>query len=69
VLADLDAMPDLDAITEGIESSLTELLRQARGGPLTRRRPRTTRTRRRAEQRREAAGAGNGRPQAPAERP
>jgi diacylglycerol O-acyltransferase / wax synthase len=68
VIADLDALPDLDVITEGIESSLAELVRQAHGGPLTRRRPRTTRTRRRAKQRREAAGVSNGRPQAPAER-
>jgi WS/DGAT/MGAT family acyltransferase len=57
LLADYDALPDLDAITDGVEASLAELLALATAGPLGRRRPRTTRTRERARARRAPAPA------------
>jgi diacylglycerol O-acyltransferase / wax synthase len=52
LLADLDAMPDLATVCDGLEASLAELLALAQGGPLARRRPRVTRTRARARTRR-----------------
>jgi WS/DGAT/MGAT family acyltransferase len=52
LLADLDALPDLDAIASGVAGSLEELRTLAGAGPLTRRRPRVTRTRERARARR-----------------
>jgi hypothetical protein len=55
LLADYDALPDVEAITDGIEASLAELLALATAGPLGRRRPRTTRTRERARARRAGA--------------
>ena len=58
LLGDFDALPDLDALAAGLESSLAELLRLAGSGPLGRRRPRTTRTRERARARRRASGNG-----------
>ena len=53
LLGDYDAMPDLDAVAVGIAESLAELLGLA-GGPLTRRRTKTTRTRARAREKRQA---------------
>jgi diacylglycerol O-acyltransferase / wax synthase len=55
LLADYDAMPDLDVLAEGVEASLAELVALAGAGPLGRRRPRTTRTRERARARRATA--------------
>jgi diacylglycerol O-acyltransferase / wax synthase len=55
LLADYDALPDLDAITDGIQHALAELVALAQGGPLGRRRPRATPTRRRAQARRGTA--------------
>jgi WS/DGAT/MGAT family acyltransferase len=52
LLADFDALPDLDELAAGIEASLAELHGLATAGPLVRRRPRTTRTRERARARR-----------------
>jgi WS/DGAT/MGAT family acyltransferase len=57
LLADYDAMPDLDAVSEGLRASLAELLALAQGGPLSRRQVRTTRTRERARARRAKAPA------------
>jgi diacylglycerol O-acyltransferase / wax synthase len=57
LLADYDGLPDLDAVTEGLRASLTELLALAQGGPLSRRQVRTTRTRERARARRAKAPA------------
>jgi WS/DGAT/MGAT family acyltransferase len=54
VLADYDAVPDLDAFAGGIGESLAELVALAVAGPLTRRTPKTTRTRARARAKREA---------------
>jgi diacylglycerol O-acyltransferase / wax synthase len=54
LLADYDAVPDLDAFATGVEASLAELLGLAASGPLTRRTPKTTRTRARARAKREA---------------
>jgi hypothetical protein len=58
LLADYDALPDLDAVVEGLEQSLAELVALAHGGPLGRRKPHATRTQQRARaRRREAASA------------
>ena len=51
LLADFDAMPDLDVMAEGISLSLTEMLALS-AGPLGRRAPKPTRTRQRAKARR-----------------
>ncbi len=55
LLADYDGLPDLDAVTDGIQHALAELVALAQGGPLGRRRPRATPTRRRAQARRGTA--------------
>jgi WS/DGAT/MGAT family acyltransferase len=57
LLADYDAMPDLDAVVDGLESSLAELVTLATGGPLGRRKPHATRTQQRARARRRSAGS------------
>jgi WS/DGAT/MGAT family acyltransferase len=56
LLADYDAVPDLDAIAVGLVDALAELLGLA-AAPLTRRTPKTTRTRARARAKRGGAGA------------
>ena len=60
LLADFDALPDLDELTSGIEASLAELREGAGAGPLGRRTVKTTRTRERARARRRAGA--NGKP-------
>jgi diacylglycerol O-acyltransferase / wax synthase len=55
LLADYDAMPDLDGLALGLAESLAELLALAGAGPLTRRTPKTTRTRARARAKRRGA--------------
>jgi diacylglycerol O-acyltransferase len=57
LLADFDALPDLDAIVDGLEGSLAELVGLAHGGPLGRRKPHATFTQKRARARRRAASA------------
>ena len=52
LLADYDAMPDLDAVTDGVEQALAELRALAGSGPLGRRKPHATRTQQRARARR-----------------
>jgi WS/DGAT/MGAT family acyltransferase len=54
LLADYDAVADLDVFAAGVGESLAELLGQAAGGPLARRAPRTTRTRARAREKRQS---------------
>jgi WS/DGAT/MGAT family acyltransferase len=54
LLADYDAVPDLGAFASGLVASLAELIELAGAGPLTRRAPRTTRTRARARAKRAA---------------
>jgi hypothetical protein len=56
LLADWDAVPDLDAFAQGIGDALEELLALAGGGPLSRRAPRTTKTRARARAKRARRG-------------
>jgi WS/DGAT/MGAT family acyltransferase len=56
LLADYDAVPDLDVFAAAIADALGELLALAGGGPLTRRAPRTTKTRARARAKRRGAG-------------
>jgi WS/DGAT/MGAT family acyltransferase len=56
LLADFDAMPDLDVVAAGVTASLAELL-DVSGGPLARRAPKPTRTRQRARARRKPAPA------------
>jgi hypothetical protein len=58
LLADYDALPDLDQVTEGLSASLAELVALANGGPLGRRRPHATRTQARARARRRATSGG-----------
>jgi WS/DGAT/MGAT family acyltransferase len=61
LLADFDALPDLDVLTDGLEQAIAELVTLARGGPLARRKPHATRTQQRArERRRRAAAAASG---------
>jgi hypothetical protein len=57
LLADYDAVADLDAVALGLADSLAELLALA-AAPLTRRTPRTTRTRARARAKRGRASRG-----------
>jgi WS/DGAT/MGAT family acyltransferase len=66
LLADYDALPDLDQIAEGIRAELDELVALATG-PLGRRRSRTTKTRERARAKRAASrnGAPGGAPSSP----
>ncbi len=52
LLADYDAVPDLGAFASGLVASLAELIELAGAGPLTRRAPKTTRTRARARAKR-----------------
>ncbi|HWT91912.1 MAG TPA: wax ester/triacylglycerol synthase family O-acyltransferase, partial [Solirubrobacteraceae bacterium] len=54
LIADLDALPDLDAITDGLQASLAELVSLAHGGPLSRRRPHATPTQAKARAKRRA---------------
>ncbi len=56
LLADYDAVADLDVFATAIAEALEELLALAGGGPLTRRAPRTTKTRARARAKRRGAG-------------
>lgn len=55
LLADYDALPDLDQLTDGLSASLAELVALANGGPLGRRSPRATPTQKRARARRKNA--------------
>ena len=55
LLADYDAVPDLDAVAAGITEALGELIGLA-AAPLARRTPKTTRTRARARAKRRAGG-------------
>jgi diacylglycerol O-acyltransferase len=55
LLADYDAVGDLDVVAGGIEASLEELRDLAAAGPLGRRQPTVTRTRARARAKRESA--------------
>ena len=61
LLADYDALPDVDEISDGLHESLDELRSLAGAGPLSRRSLKTTRTRERARAKRHAA-SGNGKP-------
>jgi WS/DGAT/MGAT family acyltransferase len=67
LIADYDALPDLEEVCSGLESSLSELRDLAGGGPLGRRAVKTTRTRERARAKRRAAT--NGKPPKPAPAP
>ena len=55
LLADFDALADVDELTAGIEASLAELRDLAGAGPLGRRTVKTTRTRERARARRRSS--------------
>jgi WS/DGAT/MGAT family acyltransferase len=57
MLADYDALPDVDVVVDGLEQALTELLNLAGGGPLSRRRPHATPTQKRARAKRREAAA------------
>jgi WS/DGAT/MGAT family acyltransferase len=65
LLADYDAMPDLDELTSGLEASLAELRDLAGAGPLGRRAVKTTRTRERARAKRHAKTNGKPAPTPP----
>ena len=55
LLADYDAVPDLDALAVGLVEALTELLELASSGRLYRRASKTTPTQRRARAKRRAS--------------